>query len=178
MATVKKVRKLTRAAKMREYFTANPTATVTEVAKKFKTSYQVAYMCKRGMVENSVKDAGRIYEITKGRKLAPQWENLAILSSNKSIKERRHPVTGKILMQGMPMVEDKITMAEPVADPVNHPTHYTVGGIETIDFIEAKDLSYHLGNAVKYISRADHKGTRKQDLEKAKWYIDRAIAQI
>jgi hypothetical protein len=35
-----------------------------------------------------------------------------------------------------------------------------------------------LGNAVKYISRADHKGNRKQDLEKAKWYIDRAIAQL
>ena len=50
--------------------------------------------------------------------------------------------------------------------------------METIDFIEAKDLSYHLGNAVKYISRADHKGDRKQDLEKAKWYLERAIAQL
>jgi hypothetical protein len=62
-----------------------------------------------------------------------------------------------------------------MADPVNHPEHYKVGGIETIDFIEAKALSYHLGNAVKYITRADHKGNRLQDLQKAKWYIDRAI---
>jgi hypothetical protein len=70
-----------------------------------------------------------------------------------------------------------ITMEEPQADPVNHPAHYKVGGMETIDFIEAKGLTYHLGNAVKYISRADHKGSRKQDLEKAKWYLERAIAQ-
>jgi hypothetical protein len=60
-------------------------------------------------------------------------------------------------------------------DLVNHPSHYKVGGIETIDFIEAKGLNYHLGNAVKYISRADHKGTAIQDLKKAVWYILRDI---
>lgn len=68
-----------------------------------------------------------------------------------------------------------ITMHEPKADPVNHPAHYKVGGIETIDFIEAKKLSYNLGNAVKYITRADYKGNRKQDLEKALWYIQREL---
>ena len=60
-------------------------------------------------------------------------------------------------------------------DPVNHPAHYTTGGIETIDFIEAKSLNYNLGNAVKYITRADHKGNRLQDLQKAKWYLEREI---
>ena len=60
-------------------------------------------------------------------------------------------------------------------DPVNHPAHYTAGGIETIDFIEAKSLNYNLGNAVKYITRADHKGNRLQDLQKAKWYLEREI---
>ena len=60
-------------------------------------------------------------------------------------------------------------------DLVNHPSHYKVGGIETIDFIEAKGLNYHLGNAVKYISRADHKRTAIQDLKKAVWYILRDI---
>jgi len=60
-------------------------------------------------------------------------------------------------------------------DPVNHPAHYTQGGIETIDFIEAKNLNYNLGNAVKYITRADHKGNRLQDLQKAKWYLEREI---
>jgi hypothetical protein len=63
----------------------------------------------------------------------------------------------------------------PVVDLVNHPPHYTTGGVETIDFIEAKNLNYNLGNAVKYITRADHKGSRVQDLEKARWYIEREI---
>jgi hypothetical protein len=62
-----------------------------------------------------------------------------------------------------------------VADPVNHPEHYKVGGIETIDFIEAKSLSYNLGNVVKYLTRADHKGNKLQDLQKAQWYLNREI---
>jgi hypothetical protein len=60
-------------------------------------------------------------------------------------------------------------------DFVNHPPHYTTGGIETIDFIEAKQLNYNLGNVVKYITRADHKGNRAEDLRKAKWYLEREI---
>ena len=62
-----------------------------------------------------------------------------------------------------------------MTDMVNHPPHYTTGGIETIDYIEAKQFGYHLGNAVKYISRAEHKGTYEQDLQKAIWYLNRAI---
>ena len=62
-------------------------------------------------------------------------------------------------------------------DAVNHPSHYTDGGIETIDFIEAKKLPYHLGNAVKYISRAGKKYQNKtiEYLQKAVWYIERYI---
>lgn len=62
-----------------------------------------------------------------------------------------------------------------IHDPVNHPSHYCDGGIETIDFIEAKQLPYHLGNAVKYISRAGKKDDELQDLRKARWYLDRYI---
>ena len=61
------------------------------------------------------------------------------------------------------------------SDMVNNPDHYKVGGIETIDFIEAKGLSYNLGNVVKYVTRAGHKGNRKEDLEKARWYLTREI---
>lgn len=63
------------------------------------------------------------------------------------------------------------------ADPVNHPPHYTAGGIETLDFIEAKDLNYRLGNVIKYISRAGKKvdGDPIQDLEKAAFYLNREI---
>jgi uncharacterized protein YciU (UPF0263 family) len=63
------------------------------------------------------------------------------------------------------------------ADIVNHPKHYTRGGIETIDVIEAWELNFHLGNAVKYISRAGHKGDAIEDLRKARWYLDREIAR-
>ena len=70
----------------------------------------------------------------------------------------------------------QVEMFEPKPDAVNHPPHYKVGGIETIDFIEAKKLGYNLGNVVKYLTRADHKGNRKQDLEKAKWYLERELS--
>lgn len=65
-------------------------------------------------------------------------------------------------------------------DPVNHPSHYTDGKIEVIDYIEDKKLGYHLGNAVKYISRAGKKDPTKtvEDLKKARWYIDREIERL
>jgi hypothetical protein len=63
-------------------------------------------------------------------------------------------------------------------DMVNSPPHYTTGGIETIDFIEAKELDYHLGNVVKYITRSGHKGDKLKDLEKAQWYLNRAIDNL
>ena len=62
-----------------------------------------------------------------------------------------------------------------MTDSVNHPDHYKVGGIETIDFIEAKGLGYRLGNVIKYITRAEHKGKRLEDLKKAQWYLKREI---
>ena len=66
-------------------------------------------------------------------------------------------------------------LTKPEVDMVNSPPHYTAGGVETIDFIEAKNLNYNLGNAVKYITRAGLKGNRVEDLQKAKWYIEREI---
>lgn len=64
---------------------------------------------------------------------------------------------------------------EPEHDPVNHPSHYTSGGIETIDFIEAKGLGFNLGNVVKYVTRAGKKDDRLEDLKKASWYLNREI---
>jgi hypothetical protein len=62
-------------------------------------------------------------------------------------------------------------------EEVNSPTHYTHGGIETIDYIEAKGLGYHLGNVVKYVSRCGHKTNTDpmKDLKKALWYLQREI---
>ena len=61
-------------------------------------------------------------------------------------------------------------------DPVNHPSYYT-DGIEVIDYIESKRFPYHLGNAVKYLSRVGKKDRTKtvEDLRKAIWYINRYI---
>ena len=70
--------------------------------------------------------------------------------------------------------------APKVHDIVSHPSHYTDGNIEVIDFIEDKKLGFHLGNAVKYISRAGKKDPTKkvEDLRKAAWYINREIERL
>ena len=66
-----------------------------------------------------------------------------------------------------------------MSDPVNHPAHY--GGVENpyeaIKVIEAWGLGFCLGNAVKYVARAGKKDATAtiQDLEKARWYLDREI---
>ena len=62
-----------------------------------------------------------------------------------------------------------------MSNAVNHPAHYNVGKIEVIDAIEDWGLGFSLGNAIKYIARADHKGKPVEDLEKAVWYIRREI---
>ena len=67
-----------------------------------------------------------------------------------------------------------------MSDAVNHPSHYTDGNIEVIEYIEDKKLDYCLGNAVKYISRAGKKDPAKEieDLRKADWYIKRRIQEL
>ena len=64
-----------------------------------------------------------------------------------------------------------------MADNINHPKHY--GGeddlYEAIKVVEAWNLNFHLGNVVKYISRAGKKGDVLEDLKKARWYLDREI---
>jgi len=77
--------------------------------------------------------------------------------------------------------DDEVIITSPkkeIRDNINHPPHYKVGGIETIDFIEAKSLSYSLGNVVKYITRAEHKGNKLEDLKKAQWYLNREIDNL
>ena len=65
-------------------------------------------------------------------------------------------------------------------DIIHHPSHYTDGKIEVIEFIEDKNLNYHKGNAIKYICRAGKKDPQKEieDLQKAIWYINREIKNI
>lgn len=65
-----------------------------------------------------------------------------------------------------------------MSDAVNHPSHYNTGSIEVIDAIEDWGLGFALGNAVKYIARAAHKGKMIEDLKKARWYLDREIQRL
>jgi hypothetical protein len=67
-----------------------------------------------------------------------------------------------------------------MSDSVNHPSHYTFGGIETIDYMEAKatpeEFRGHLRlTALKYLSRAGLKNDTLEDLQKARWYIEYLI---
>ena len=61
---------------------------------------------------------------------------------------------------------------------IDHPEYYKTGGIEAIDVIEDWHLGFNLGNAIKYIGRCEHKENKKQDLEKALWYIKRELENI
>lgn len=61
---------------------------------------------------------------------------------------------------------------------VNHPNHYNKGKFEVIEVIEDWGLGFNLGNAIKYIGRCEHKENKKQDLEKALWYIKRELENI
>lgn len=60
---------------------------------------------------------------------------------------------------------------------VQHPAHYNAGKFEVIDVIEDWNLGFALGNAVKYIARADHKGKELEDLKKSAWYVLRRISE-
>ena len=60
---------------------------------------------------------------------------------------------------------------------VSHPSNY-YHGIEEIEIIESWDLNFSLGNAIKYILRSPYKGKQIEDLEKARWYIDREINRL
>ena len=60
---------------------------------------------------------------------------------------------------------------------VSHPSHYNQG-IEAIDVIESWGLNFSLGNVIKYTLRAPYKENMIQDLEKAKWYLERELQRL
>ena len=62
------------------------------------------------------------------------------------------------------------------SDQIN-PCHYHPETIEAIEVIEAWGLNFTLGNVIKYISRADRKGDRREDLLKALWYLERELSK-
>lgn len=88
--------------------------------------------------------------------------------------------TGSIYAIPLEKVPQFFSIYKSVNPKVDHPTHY--GGAdntyEAIKVIEAWELGFNLGNTVKYISRAGKKDDMLQDLEKARWYLDREIVKL
>lgn len=91
---------------------------------------------------------------------------------NKNKKKKPSKIVGAVkqMKQALDSIEKK-------PDLVNHPPHYTDGGVDTLTYIEAKDLNYRLGNVVKYVSRCGKKlnSDPLQDLMKARFYLQREI---
>ena len=151
------MRKTSKAKQILAYIAKNPKAKPKEVADacgvKLHTVYNVTYMARKSA--SSVPLTTLAFNVSKGK------------LNNAQIRDK---------LAKLPVVKDIVTTHH--TDMVNNPPHYTTGGVETIDFIEAKKLDYNLGNVVKYITRADHKGDKYEDLCKARWYLNRAIANV
>jgi len=150
------MKKESKASKIMKYIASNPTAKAKDVAKALKVSvysvYQATYLAKK-------KVNGRVVSV-----LTPNARMSKALFSDPP--QRGDLDRPRLRIAGMNPWE---------RDNVNSPSHYKVGGVETIDFIEAKKLGYNLGNVVKYVSRADYKGRLLEDLKKAQWYLNREI---
>ena len=177
LATTKEQPKMTKSAQIRNYVAKHPKAKSADVAKAIGVT--PAYVA---TVLWTAKKKAKV-----AKKAKANWKTIAFASSDipfyadsvtdttpKRMAQLAYEAGKKYRMEGSEG-QRQIEMFEPKPDPVNNPAHYTVGGIETIDFIEAKNLGYNLGNVVKYITRADHKGNKLEDLRKAQWYLTRAI---
>lgn len=164
--------KVNKVAEVANMMVANPDTKVTDVMKKFKVSKVYGY--------NLMSQARTKYLNRRAEALAkPKHRMRASVDTVTGMASKAVAELAYSLTQG----RERLIAAEEFAqaqhaDNVNHPAHYKTGGIETIDFIEAKGLNYHLGNVVKYITRADSKGNRKEDLLKAQWYLNREINNL
>lgn len=75
-------------------------------------------------------------------------------------------------------LDELIPIVEETKEMINHPDHYQANGLEAIDIIEAFNLGFNIGNVIKYLLRAGRKESYIQDLNKAKWYLEREIHRV
>ena len=71
------------------------------------------------------------------------------------------------------IIQESKTLLNNTEEKINHPSHYQSSSMEVIEIIEAFNLNFHLGNAIKYTLRAGKKGDKIEDLDKAMWYLER-----
>jgi len=164
-----KATKPTKASKVRAYQEKHPTASAVQVAKATGVDIAYIYAIRHSDKKPNVKVPKKVVKFM-GVTMAK--DDITNLTEEQTARLAHNMTQGRIRMT------TPVTPPAPTTDNVNHPAHYKVGGIETIDFIEAKGLNYHLGNVVKYITRADSKGNREEDLLKARWYLNREIAKF
>ncbi|MGZ9502576.1 DUF3310 domain-containing protein [Staphylococcus epidermidis] len=131
-------------------------------------------------VETTVR-IGSVYRLTGAKTEPKTGSNLAIdkwVADVEAIDGRTWTIDDSYDFYSLTNENEPVEMT--LDDKVNHPTHYTYGDIEIIDFIEqvTKDykpeLAFAIGNPIKYISRANRKNG-KEDLDKARWYLNRAF---
>jgi hypothetical protein len=184
--------KQARASKVREFILMNPDISAKFIADKFsvplQTVYNLRYHLKKKLAEKGqeLKRSANTDEqvtqvkVTRIEQLLNEWSNAPveivppktpqqhvkdILDNWQPPKTPETPETQRVIMVVQP-------------DPVNHPAHYTHGGIETIDFIQAKLTpeefrGYLKGNILKYGSRLGHKENDMQDAGKLAWYTNK-----
>jgi len=153
------MKKLNKAQQIRNYMEKHPTASTAKICSALGVEPPYVYAVRNKMKTAAIKETINTHINTHGDSLSAIHK----ISLLKEFAERAY--------------EAGVKQEEPV-DNVNHPPHYKTGGMETIDFIEAKALDYNLGNVVKYITRAKHKGNEVEDLKKAQWYLERAIMKL
>jgi hypothetical protein len=199
---VAKEKPVTQAERIRQFVAEHPFTKANTIAKKMGIDRQYVYTVmwnmknktklakkKKAMTNKELVDLSPALKFLEGRAQAKkeEWKTIAFGSSDIPFYEDSVTDTTPSRMAelayeaGRAAYEEsrpKLRMEGDRGDAVNHPAHYKVGGIETIDFIEAKKLNYNIGNVIKYLTRADHKGNRKQDLEKAKWYLERELSTM
>lgn len=109
----------------------------------------------------------------------PKKKEVDVTLANMAAKRKEAGVTlANMVAKTLEEPEVKTIELPKQEDVINHPSHYTRGKIEVIDFIEDQQLPYHLGNVIKYIARAGYKGDKLEDLKKARWYLDRYINEV
>ena len=163
------MRKLKKTEQVRRLLEANPKTKTEDVCKKLGIAKSYAYVLMSKARKDLADEVSQRYE--KIRQNVAQGNAKIRMQSARQFNNLPEGMTATEVEE---IVAD-VSQAIAQHDAVNHPAHYTAGGIETIDFIEAKGLGYHLGNVVKYITRADHKGDRLENLKKAQWYLNREI---
>ena len=119
-----------------------------------------------------------IHKKEKAQGCWPKYCPECLPKYSKVPKKKKEIVVTLANMVANTLEEPEVKVVELKEDVINHPSHYTRGKIEVIDFIEDQQLPYHLGNAIKYIARAGYKGDKLEDIKKARWYLDRYIKGV